>query len=408
LILPIGDQPNPRGFTPVVNYALIAINVAVFVLISLPLTLRAPDVNDPATQAYLHALLRDNPTATFPQVATLLRQMSAYDIFVLQWGYRPGAPNIFTLFTSMFLHGGWLHLIGNMLFLWIYGDNIEHRMGRLRYLLAYLGTGAAATLTYAAIAPARAAGVPLVGASGAISGVLGLYFLWFPRNKVRLLVLLFPFFFDVWTVGARLVLGFFLIVDNLLPLLVHTGHGGGVAHGAHIGGFFAGLALAFVANRTNDLMGRRRARKRTRPARAPQPTVAPATSGVDSVEEAYRRGDPGGAVVTYLDLSPSERRRVPVPLIADLADWLADNGQADAALALLRRGVSDHPQAPETGRLLLGIGLVLLYAKKRPTAAYQYLLDTLDVNPAPEVEQLARQAIAEIDRMQKMPIHRPN
>ena len=101
-----------------------------------------------------------------------------------------------------------MHLFGNMLFLWIYGDNVEYRLGRLAFLLWYLATGVAATLFFAVFALDST--VPLVGASGAISGVLGFYFLWFPRNTVRLFVFLFPFFMNVVAVPARIVLGVYL------------------------------------------------------------------------------------------------------------------------------------------------------------------------------------------------------
>ena len=105
----------------------------------------------------------------------------------------------------MFLHAGFLHLFGNMLFLWIYGDNVEHRLGHVPYLFWYLATGVAATLFH--MLGASGSQIPLVGASGAISGMLGFYFVWFPRNQVRLLWLLPPFVMQVFEVPARLVLG---------------------------------------------------------------------------------------------------------------------------------------------------------------------------------------------------------
>ncbi len=248
MFLPIGDQPNPKG-TPYINYALMAVNVLVFLLITVPLMSRGVDPEDPLLQELLQRFLAQNPGIDPGALADhFITGMSAYDLFLLQWGYRPGAPSVLTLFSSMFLHAGWLHLLGNMLFLWIYGDNVEHRLGRVGYLLSYLAAGALAALGYGLIASASAGGIPMVGASGAISGVLGFYFLWFPRNKVRLLVVLFPFFFDVWLVGARIVLGFYLIIENLLPFIFTSSSGGGVAHGAHIGGFLAGLAGAGALN----------------------------------------------------------------------------------------------------------------------------------------------------------------
>jgi membrane associated rhomboid family serine protease len=173
-------------------------------------------------------------------------QLTAYDLLVFEYGYRPSDPSIVTLFTSMFMHGGFMHLFGNMLFLWIYGDNVEHRLGATGYVVWYLGSGAAATLFHGAFASGSP--IPLVGASGAISGILGFYFIWFPHNKVRVLIFLF-YFIRVVMLPARWVLGFYIVVSNILPFLVTVGEGSGVAHGAHIGGFLMGVVVALVLNR---------------------------------------------------------------------------------------------------------------------------------------------------------------
>jgi membrane associated rhomboid family serine protease len=145
------------------------------------------------------------------------------------------------LFASMFLHGGLLHLIGNMLFLWIYGDNVEHRMGPLSFLFWYLATGVAATAFQTVFT--IGSNIPMVGASGAISGVLGFYFIWCPGHTVKMFALLFPFYVGALYVPARVVLTVYLIFDNILPFLIQSS-GAGVAHGAHIGGFIAGAAAA--------------------------------------------------------------------------------------------------------------------------------------------------------------------
>src|SRR5690606_30537250 len=120
----------------------------------------------------------------------------------------------------MFLHASFLHLFGNMLFLWIYGDNVEHQLGHGRFLIAYLATGAAAVAFH--MIGAAGSAVPMVGASGAISGALGFYFVFFPRNRVRLAWFLPPFLFQVFEVPARIVLGFYIVLDNLLPYLLTT------------------------------------------------------------------------------------------------------------------------------------------------------------------------------------------
>jgi membrane associated rhomboid family serine protease len=239
MFLPIGDQPNPHGVGPV-TVLLIFANVIVFLMVTLPLSSVAAAPNDPRLAAYLDAIAASLPPGiSLDQVA---RQVSAYDLLTFQYGYRPAAPSVVALLTAMFLHGGVMHVAGNMLYLWIYGDNVEHRLGPLWFLFWYLATGIAATLLYALVA--RDSALPMVGASGAISGVLGFYFVWFPRNLVRFLLLL-PFFFHVVLIPAWIALAAYLLVDNLLPFLA-AGAATGVAHGAHIGGFIAGALAALL------------------------------------------------------------------------------------------------------------------------------------------------------------------
>jgi hypothetical protein len=233
----------------------------------------------------------------------------------------------------------------------------------------------------------------MVGASGAISGVLGFYFLWFPRNRVRLLVLFFPFIFT-WRVSARLVLAFYLIMENLLPFLLSRSDQSGVAYGAHIGGFMAGLLGAVALNAWQAWRCRRNAAEC-------QPEQSTGTPSSEMVVATVEQGRPLDAVQPYLGLLRSERARVPAEVVAALGDALAAAGQPDGALALYRQGISDHPRGPGLDRIFLGIGLTLLHGKGRPAAAYQYLLDALDADPSPEVAQAARAGLAEIEHLQK-------
>jgi membrane associated rhomboid family serine protease len=158
----------------------------------------------------------------------------------LAWIPRYAAP-----FTSIFLHGGWLHLLGNMLYLWIYGDNVEDCLGHVRYLVFFLLCGAAAVALQALSEPQSA--YPIIGASGAISGVLGAYLLFFPRAKVLTLVLL-PFFFTTLRLPAMLLLLLWFAVQLVSDLAVHDG-GAGVAFRAHIGGFLVGMMLVPLLKR---------------------------------------------------------------------------------------------------------------------------------------------------------------
>ena len=401
MFLPIGDTPNPKG-TPWINYGLMLANAVVFALVTLPLMRVAPDPTDPALFLLFQDLLAQYPNEDPAEVIrAALGQVgvTAYDAFIVHWGFRPGAPSIITLFSSMFLHGGWMHILGNMLFLWIYGDNVEHRLGRAGYLVAYLLAGAMATALYGLFAPEAAGNTPMVGASGAISGVLGFYFIWFPRNKVRMLVVIF-LFVDVWHINARIVLGFYLLVENLLPFLFADRSGGGVAYGAHLGGFVAGLAGALLLNAYNAYRCRRSVEGCVEQGSAPPP----ATGKAEDVERLLNLKQPGDALTLFLALPPDQRRLVSVPAGVALAQWLTASGNPDAALAIYGRLREDHPRGPHLDLILLGLGITLLRHKDRPTAAYQFLLDTLDADPSAECAAAARAALEEINELQKFQV----
>ncbi len=215
LLIPIGDEPNLHTRTPWVNWSLIAANILVFL------------------------------TAVFTTDGD-----AGFDLWVREWGFTPIAPRLTTYFTSMFMHAGWLHLGGNMLFLYIFGDNVEGRLGHLGYLLAYLGAGLGAVLLYQAFDPNST--LPYLGASGAVYGVEGFYFLAFPRHRVRVFIWLFVLVW-VYRVNARIVLGLYFLFDLWNLFRERTLPGGemqgGVAYAAHVGGFFFGLALAFAVHR---------------------------------------------------------------------------------------------------------------------------------------------------------------
>ena len=151
-----------------------------------------------------------------------------------------GSPGWYTLLTSMFMHGGWFHILGNMWFLWVFGDNVEDAMGPVRFALFYLVCGIAAALAHVAASPDSA--MPVVGASGAIGGVMGAYAVLYPRAPVHMLIAL-GFYFTRIVVPAYLMLGYWFLLQILGGIPALQGAGGGVAFWAHIGGFAAGIAL---------------------------------------------------------------------------------------------------------------------------------------------------------------------
>jgi membrane associated rhomboid family serine protease len=213
-MIPIGDDRHEGGPAPLVTWALIALNVAAFFL----------ELSQPsgALQSFIQAW------GVVPREYSAGRDLSPQIPF----------PFWSTLFTSMFLHGGWAHLLGNMLYLWIFGDNIEKRIGHVRFLLFYMVCGLAAGLGHVLFN--SQSNVPTVGASGAISGVLGGYLVLFPHNRVRVLTT-----YGVTAVPAIVMLGMWILIQfvNGVGSVARTPETGGVAYIAHIAGFVAGLAL---------------------------------------------------------------------------------------------------------------------------------------------------------------------
>jgi membrane associated rhomboid family serine protease len=215
-MFPIGDDDvHGRGLTPLITWGLILLNVLAWML-------ELGQGSERALQSFVEAwgvVPREYTTGTDLPPAI-------------------PAPVWTTVLTSMFLHGGWMHLGGNMLYLWIFGDNLEKVMGHLRFLTFYLICGVAAAVAH--IMFNANSMIPTVGASGAISGILGGYLLLFPRNRVRVLTR-----GGVAHVPALVVLGFWILIQfiNGMGSVVNTPETGGVAYMAHIGGFVAGLVL---------------------------------------------------------------------------------------------------------------------------------------------------------------------
>ncbi len=214
-MIPLRDD-NPTTITPYVTYAFIAACVLAF--------LWQLSLGEKGFEAAVVAL------GVIP--ATLLGTESLPPALYV-------VPPTATLFTSMFLHGGFMHLAGNMLYLWIFGNNVEDAMGHVRFAIFYLLSGIAAAMAQALPNPDST--IPMIGASGAISGVLGAYLLLYPRARVLVLIPLGAFSRVVY-VPAMFVLGFWFVLQLISSALADPGQGG-VAFGAHIGGFIAGMAL---------------------------------------------------------------------------------------------------------------------------------------------------------------------
>jgi len=210
MIFPIGDDQVKGGTFPIFSYAFIALNVAVFVY----------------------------------EVLLMGKGENAFNDFLMTYGAIPNeilsGQDLPTLFTSMFLHGGWMHVIGNMLFLWVFADNIEAVIGNTRFLVFYILGGLAAHAAH--IYFNMESGIPTVGASGAISAVMGAYLVMFPKSKIKLF-----FFFLTFRVSAFLFLGFWIFqqVNAGVAGLSQLGEEAGVAWWAHIGGFVFGVLAGF-------------------------------------------------------------------------------------------------------------------------------------------------------------------
>jgi membrane associated rhomboid family serine protease len=205
-MLPIGDDDSARRTLPVVTYVLIALNVLFFFV-----------------------------------------ELAGGDPFIEKWAFVPSrflanpVADFLTIFTSMFMHAGWVHLGGNMLYLWIFGDNVEDRFGHIKFIIFYLLCGLAAT--FAQLAFSMGSSVPNLGASGAIAGVLGAYIFLFPQAKVRVLLGQ-----QVSQVSALIVIGLWIVLQffSSIASITAAADTGGVAYMAHVGGFIAGIVLTFL------------------------------------------------------------------------------------------------------------------------------------------------------------------
>ncbi len=244
-MLPIGDDNSDRTLTPVVNYLLILVNVLVFVFF------QGLGSNERFTYAFSTVPKEIVTGRDVAEPVTIKDPVSGDVAGTVQLEPTP-IPVYLTLITSMFMHGGIAHIFGNMLYLWIFGDNVENTLGHLRYLIFYLVCGVIAGLShvFATVAFGGNPYLPSLGASGAISGVLAGYLVLFPRRRVRVIV-----FRTIQEVTAIWAIGIWFVFQLISGIGVFGGgsQAGGVAYAAHIGGFIAGVILIrfFAAGRQN-------------------------------------------------------------------------------------------------------------------------------------------------------------
>lgn len=219
MIFPIGDDQVKGGSNPIFSYAFIVINIAVFVLLQL-----------------------GNQEFTYSNSAVPYEIMTGTDLVIQQGSipHFPGPTPIYlTLLFSVFMHSGWVHLIGNMVFLWVFADNIESTIGSRRFVIFYLLGGVVASISHIAIEPMSM--THSLGASGAIAACLGAYLVMFPRSRVKVL-----FFIKIFSVPAFLFLGFWIVQQLVSGVGSLHGDSGGVAWFAHIGGFAFGVVAGLV------------------------------------------------------------------------------------------------------------------------------------------------------------------
>ncbi len=226
-MFPIGDDNSDRTITPIVNYAFIGINILVFVLLQ--------GLGGDDAFSYAFSLVPREITSNIDMQGVVGVTDAAGQVVAQVEHYSTPLPVYFNFLSSMFMHGGIMHIFGNMLFLFIFGDNLENLLGHIRFAAFYIVCGLAAAM--AQIVMDSDSVIPMLGASGAISGVLGGYVLLFPQRQVRAIIFNF-----LTTVPAFVAIGIWIGYQLILGYLTPAGTGG-VAYAAHIGGFVAGVAL---------------------------------------------------------------------------------------------------------------------------------------------------------------------
>ena len=396
MIFPLGDD-NPTRHTPVMTWLLIAANAAVFGMFNLQM----PD--------------------------------SALTEWTVRWGYDVDHPFAKQIFTSMFMHAGWAHVLGNMWVLWIVGNNVEDKVGKLGFLVLYLLGGVAAALSFAGIAlvtetspEAQAklvetigrAHAPLVGASGAIAAIMGIYAVFFPEARVRLLVWWF-LFVRVIPVRAKWFIGMTLGLDLITSVIAHGAAAGGVATMAHVGG---GAFGAFAALLLKPMVGGGRegdawdvhtgfSRKQaagTEPFRdpraprldrlAPGETDEAALVGVErSISQLVR----GGRVREAIDVYPayvSMAREQPLPddVQIEIAHEFYRQWLPKEAIPAYLRYLETHPRGDDVAEAKFRLGVLYARGLSRRDEAVKWLREAVSEHADPKIRDAATQMLAQL------------
>lgn len=389
--IPVGDE-NPTSRRPVVNFALIALNGLVFLWLNV---VRGEGFFDP---------LRED---------------------VLRWGLLPGDPTPERFLTSLFVHAGPLHLLGNMWFLHIFGDNVEDKLGRARYLLLYLGWGVAASAAFLVFGKPSGGGagvspealrqwmdMPLVGASGAISGVMGAYLVFFPRARIRMIVFLIVFIYP-FAVPAILVIGLYFFQDLVLGIYMGTRpEGSGIAYAAHTGGMVAGVVTALALKPWLRSRGEGTAWDRDTGFAPGGPTRA--ESEEDRVPREVPRTIPlpdlrdqlvGAVLDGRMDLALELHRRwmerprgeiLPPVVEMELAHEIFRRGRVEEAAEAYLRYLADHPRGDDAAEAKFRLGLIHVRALGDRDKARDWLRQAAAEHPDPETAAFARRELSRL------------
>jgi membrane associated rhomboid family serine protease len=385
MLLPIGDDALTRR-TPVVNFGIIAVNVIVFALVNV-----------------------------FPKDAATMRVITEH-------GLVPGDLKPHTFLTCMFLHGGWMHIIGNMWFLWVFGACLENRLGHFGYAVFYLVAGAGASAFYLLLTPRTL--IPCVGASGAIFGVVAAYAVLYPRNKIKMFYWIWWVWFGTFHIGAVWIIGFwFLEQIGLYLLMSELGGMGGVAYAAHLGGGIVGGLIAVgvrswlpeppvaedwesQAHRVPDGWSPNLATASPLTPAIP-PSIGPIhegpepdTEGLDDVTKALIAGDDESALELYrqhascrpgISMAPGTQ--------AAVADLLFARAEFEDSLEAYRTYLDAHPAGPDAPTAKYRTAVILSRRMDRLEEAGKLFLQVVMEHPDPEVVAIAR---AERDRIRAL------